>query len=174
MNSANVWRIMWELVQVRHSSTSRFLSLLLSWLLTSLNTHPGGGMKRTSVISVSLSAPSWRRPSGCWLFPIFTGHLHWGSRWLHSSLVWELFYTKEQQQPNLWPQKCWSSKWTQPNRWSIETDPEKQLAADMKEWISFHRTQCQIKMLPLPIYDCDWNVEAKTNMVKPGENIFEW
>lgn len=44
----------------------------------------------------------------------------------------------------------------------METDPEKQLAADMKESISFQtQSQCQIKMLPLPIYGRHWNVEVR-------------
>lgn len=54
INSTAIWRIMSELVQVRHSSASKFFSLLLSWLLSSLNKDSSGEMKRTSVIFGSL------------------------------------------------------------------------------------------------------------------------
>lgn len=54
INSTTIWRIMSELVQVRHSSASKFFSLLLSWLLSWLNKDSSGEMKRTSVIFGSL------------------------------------------------------------------------------------------------------------------------
>lgn len=60
---------------------------------------------------------------------------------------------------------------TQSNRWNLETDPEKQLAADMTEWISFTNPRVSVSFSCwLSQWLADWNLEDEHDLVKTHLN----